>query len=91
MLIWTKGQTAPLMTVRSVVLSVILANALILVQTNDRCLWAWDAWSNMDVMKAISSACHVLSGSCQINLGPDGISSGGSKTLTPPLVRCCWR
>ena len=37
MLIWTKGQTAPLMTVCSVTLSVILANALMLAQTNDRC------------------------------------------------------
>ena len=91
MLIWTKGRTAPLMTVRSVTLSVILANALMLVQTNDRCSWAWDAWSNMDVMKAISSARHVLSGSCQINSDPDRISSGGSKTSTPPLVRCCQR
>ena len=48
-------------------------------------------WSKMDVMKAVSSAHCVLSGNCLMNSGPDGISSGGSKTLTPPLVRCCQR
>ena len=37
MFIWTRGQTAPLMTVCSVTLSVILANALMLAQTDDRC------------------------------------------------------
>ena len=36
--IWMRGQTAPLMTMCSVVLSVILANALMLVQTDDKCL-----------------------------------------------------
>ena len=91
MFIWTSGQTAQLITVCSVALSVILANALMLAQTNDKCSLAWDAWSKMDVMKAVSSACRVLSGNCLINSGPDGISSGGSKTLTPPLVRCCQR
>ena len=45
----------------------------------------------MDVMKAISSARHVLSGNCRMNLGSDRISSGGSKTSTPHLVRCCRR
>ena len=40
MFIWTSGQTAPLITVCSVALSVILANALMLVQTDDKCLWA---------------------------------------------------
>ena len=48
-------------------------------------------WSKMDVMKAVSSTRRVLSGNYLINSGPDGISSGGSKTSTPPLVRCCWR
>ena len=37
MFIWTSGQTAPLITVCSVTLSVILANALMLAQTNDKC------------------------------------------------------
>ena len=37
MFIWTRGQTAPLMTVCSIALSVILANALMLAQTNDKC------------------------------------------------------
>ena len=37
MFIWTSGWTAPLITVCSVALSVILANALMLVQTDDKC------------------------------------------------------
>ena len=37
MFIWTSGWTAPLITVCSVTLSVILANALMLAQTNDKC------------------------------------------------------
>ena len=57
------GWTAPLMTVCNVTLSVILAKALMLVHNVDRCLCASDAWLNMDTMKAISSAHHVLSGS----------------------------
>ena len=36
--IWMRGQTAPLMTMCSVALSVILANALMLAQTDDKCL-----------------------------------------------------
>ena len=48
-------------------------------------------WSKMDVMKAVSSTRCALSGNCRMNSGPDGISSGGLKTLTPPLVRCCQR
>ena len=35
--IWMRGQTAPLMTMCSVTLSVILANALMLAQTDDKC------------------------------------------------------
>ena len=35
--IWMRGQTAPLMTMCSVALSVILANALMLAQTDDKC------------------------------------------------------
>ena len=38
MFIWMRGHTAPLMTMCSVTLSVILANALMLVQTDDKCL-----------------------------------------------------
>ena len=38
MFIWTSGWTAPLITVCSVTLSVILANALMLAQTDDKCL-----------------------------------------------------
>ena len=38
MFICTSGQTAPLITVCSVALSVILANALMLAQTDDKCL-----------------------------------------------------
>ena len=37
MFIWMRGQTAPLITVCSVALSVILANALMLAQTDDKC------------------------------------------------------
>ena len=37
MFIWMRGQTAPLITVCSVTLSVILANALMLAQTDDKC------------------------------------------------------
>ena len=56
------GQTAPLMTMCNVALSIILAKALMLVHNIDRCLCTSDAWSNMDTMKAISSAHHVVSG-----------------------------
>ena len=38
MFIQTSGRTAPLITVCSVTLSVILANALMLAQTDDKCL-----------------------------------------------------
>ena len=73
--------TAPLMTVWSVVLSVILANVLMLAQNDDRCSWACDVWLNIAEMKAISSAHHVLSGSWWINSGLDGISSGGFEDI----------
>ena len=36
--IWMRGQTAPLMTICNVTLSVILANSLMLAQTDDKCL-----------------------------------------------------
>ena len=88
MLIWTRGLTAPFMMVWRVVLLVILASALMFAQTANRCSWACAACSKMSAMKAVSSAHLVLSGSCQMNSGPVGISSGGSNTLTPPLVRC---
>ena len=88
MFIWTRGLTAPFMMVWRVVLSVILARALMFAQTADRCSWACAACSKMSAMKAVSSAHLVLLGSCQMNSGPVGISSGGSNTSTPPLVRC---
>ena len=88
--ICTSGWTAPLMTMCNVALSVILAKALMLAHSIDRCVCASDAWSNMDAMKAISSVRHVFSGNWQMNLHPDGMSSGGSRTSTPPLVMC-WR
>ena len=72
--------TAPLMTMCNIALSVILAKALMLAHTIDRCgTCASDAWSKMDIMKAISSAHHVFSGNWQMNSCPDGMSSGGSK------------
>ena len=60
--ICTSGQTAPLMTVCNITLSVILAKTLMLAHTIDRCLCACDVWSKMDTMKAISSTHHVFLG-----------------------------
>ena len=85
------GWTAPLMTMCIVTLSVILAKALMLAHNIDRCLCASNTWSNMNTMKAVSSARHVFLGNWQMNSCPDGMPSGGSKTLNPPLVRCWWR
>ena len=56
------SQTAPLMTMCNITLSVILAKALMLVHNVDRCSCASDVWLNMDTMKAVSSACHVFLG-----------------------------
>ena len=88
---WTSGRTAPFMMDSRVALSVTFASALTFAHTSDRCSWAHAACSNILLMKAISSACLALSGSCLMNSGLVGISSGGSTTLTPPLVRCCHR
>ena len=87
----TSGLTAPFMMDSRVALSITFANALTLAQTSDKCSWAHAACSNMSVMNAVSSAHLALSGSCLMNSGPVGISSGGSTTSTPPLVRCCHK
>ena len=84
----TRGCTAPFMTIINVVLSVILASAATFAQTSDRCWCAWAACSKMSVIKAISSACLVHSGNLHKKSSPDGISSGGSTTSTPPAVKC---
>ena len=86
---WTRGRTAPFITVINVVLSVTFANATTFAQTSAKCWCACPAWLNISIMKAFSSACLTLSGSFHMNSSPDGISSGGSTTLTPPAVRCC--
>ena len=66
---WTRDQTAPFMTVSRVVLSVTLASTLMFTQTSDRCSWACAACLKMSLMKAVSSACLVFSGSCWMNSG----------------------
>ena len=85
---WTSGQMAPFMMDSRVALSITLASTLTFTQTSDRCLWACAAWWKMSDIKAVSSAHLVLSVSCHMNSGPVSISSGGSTTLTPPLVMC---
>ena len=56
------GQTAPLMTVCNIALSMVLAKALMLAHSIDKCECASDAWFKMDIMKAISSTHCVFSG-----------------------------
>ena len=59
------------------------------VQTSAKCWCAWPAWLNISIMKAVSSARLALLGSFLRNSSPDGISSGGSTTSTPPAIKCC--